>query len=141
MSSLEKRAWLMLCSMLPPYLIYFTIQHFFPALVPDLPAHLICLAIVAGGHAVIYLGGWLMIRRQESGIDLIEDERDQAIDGRATRAAYFLLITGMIVVGVVMPFGDSGWKIINSALLFIVAAETLRYTLIVLGYRRPRLAH
>lgn len=141
MSSLEKRAWLMLCSMIPAYLVYFVIQFVFPKLVSDLPAHLICLAFAAGTHGVLYLSGWLVLKRQESGSDLVEDERDQAIDARATRAAYFVLVTGMIVVGVVMPFSASGWRIINSALLFIVIAESLRYALIVLSYRSPRLAH
>lgn len=141
MSSLEKRAWLMLCSMIPPYLVYFVIQFAFPSLVSDLPTHLICLAFAAGIHALLYLSGWLVLKRQEFGNELIEDERDQAIDARATRAGYFLLIIGMIVVGVLMPFSSSGWKIINSALLFIILAESLRYVLIALSYRSTRRAN
>jgi len=82
------------------------------------------------------------MKRQERGEPLLLDERDRAIDGRATRTAYFVMLTGMIVVGVVMPFSDSGWKLTNTALLAIVLAETVRYALIVAGYRRtPRLAH
>ena len=47
-----------------------------------------------------------------------------------------------IVVGVVMPFSDSGWKLTNTALLAIVLAETVRDALMIAGYRRrPRLAH
>ena len=141
MSSLEKRAWLMLWSMCPVFLAYFTVQYAFPNLLPDFKARLICLAIVAGAHAVIYLTGWLVMKRQEAGQSLLEDERDHAIDARATRAAYFILISGMILVGVVMPFDSSGWKITNGALLFIVLSEAVRYALIVIGYRRPRLAH
>lgn len=141
MSSLEKRAWLMLGSMLPAYLVYFTIQVAFPSLVATWRSHMLCLAIVGTTHGVLYLTGWLIFKHQEAGGHLIEDERDMAIDGRASRAAYFLLLTGMIIVGVVMPFSDSGWKVTNSALFFIVAAEALRYALILLGYRRPRLAH
>lgn len=141
MSALEKRAWLTLWSMGPPYLVYFIIQYGFPSRVPDLMSHLICFAIVAGAHGVIYLTAWLLMKHREAGESLVEDERDRAIDGRATRTAYFVLITGMIVVGVVMPFGNAGWKLVNSALLFIVVAECLRHALIVIGYRRPRLAH
>ena len=63
------------------------------------------------------------------------------MNGRATRTAYFVMLTGLIVVGMVMPFNNNGWKLVNSALLFIVLAETVRYALILIGYRSPRLAH
>jgi hypothetical protein len=36
---------------------------------------------------------------------------------------YCSLITGMIIVGCVMPFLDTGWTIINAALLAIVAGK------------------
>lgn len=142
MSSLEKRAWLALWSQCPPYLVYFTIQLAFPGLLPTMLDRIACLAIVASAHAVAYLTGLLLMKRQERGEPLLQDERDRAIDARATRSAYFVMLTGMLVVGVVMPFSDTGWKITNTALLAIVLAETVRYALIVLGYRRtPRLAH
>jgi hypothetical protein len=77
-------------------------------------------------HALTYIVGLLLIRRREAGEDLLQDERDRAIDGRATRAAYFIMLTGMIVVGMVMPFSRSGWQIANTVLLFIVLGEALR---------------
>jgi uncharacterized membrane protein len=141
MSSLEKRAWLMLWSMCPAYAVYFAIQAGLPALLPTMSTHILCLAIVSGTHAAIYLTGVLLIRRNESGEATLEDERDVAIDRRASRTAYFILLTGMIVVGVVMPFNRQGWQIVNTALLAIVLSETVRYALIVVSYRRPRLAH
>ncbi len=141
MSRLEKRAWLMLWSMCPGYLVYFVIQAGFPELLPTLAAKLTCLTMVAGLHAAAYLSGLLVLRRQERDETLLEDDRDRAIDARATRAAYFLLLTGMLLVGVVMPFDQAGWAIVNAGLLFVVASETLRYVLIVVGYRRPRFAH
>ncbi len=141
MSSLEKRAWLMLWSMCPAYAVYFAIQGGFPALLPTMAAHILCLAIVAGAHAVIYLIGLLLIKGRESSDAMLEDERDVAIDRRASRTAYFILLTGMIVVGVVMPFNRQGWQIVNTALLAIVLSETARYALIVISYRRPRLGH
>lgn len=141
MSSLEKRAWLGLLSMCPAYFVYFAVQ----ASAPDL-AHTVLqrfgfLAAVASVHAVTYIVGLLVIKHGERGELPFADERDRTIDARATRAAYFLLLAGIIVVGVVMPFSDSGWKIANTALLVIVLAETLRMLLVVTGYRRPRLAH
>lgn len=141
MSPLEKRAWLMLWSMCPPYLVYFTIQFVFPELLPTYMARLTCLLLVAGTHAVVYLAGWLVLKRLEAGEKLLSDERDHAIDGRAIRIAYCILIFGLLLVGAVMPFGHSGWALVNGALFFVVLAETVRCTWTILGYRRPRLAH
>ena len=64
------------------------------------------------------------------------DERDQMIDQRATRVAYQLLICGMIVVGCLMPFNNSGWKIFHAAVFSIALAEIVRHGMIVSMYRR-----
>jgi len=64
------------------------------------------------------------------------DERDRAIARRGASVAYFVLMVGMILVGVVMPFGDPRWKITNAALLSLVIAEAVRYILVILSYRR-----
>ncbi|MBD8900039.1 DUF2178 domain-containing protein [Rhodanobacter sp. DHG33] len=142
MSSLEKRAWLALWSQCPPYVVYFLIQAECPMWLTTFLERIACLAIVASVHAIAYLVGLMLLKRKERGEELLLDERDHAIDARATRVAYFVMLIGMIVVGVVMPFSDTGWKITNTALFAIVLAETVRYVLIVMGYRRrPRLAH
>lgn len=141
MSSLQKRAWLALWSMCPVYCIYFAIQIGLPNLLTTMLERIGLLALIASIHAMAYVGGLLVIKRREAGEPFLEDERDRAIDGRATRTAYFVLLTGLIVVGVVMPFNNDGWKLVNSALFFIVLSEAARYALILIGYRRPRLAH
>ena len=64
------------------------------------------------------------------------DERDRLIAGRAAEAAYHVLIAGMIIVGIVMPFNNGGWEIINAALLAIAAAEIVHHGLIFAAYRR-----
>ena len=64
------------------------------------------------------------------------DERDQLIDQRATRAAYQLLICGMIVVGCLMPFNNSGWRIFHAAVFSIAVSEIVRHGLMVSMYRR-----
>ena len=100
-----------------------------------------CLAVVAGFHAVAYVTGLLIIRRQERGEGLLEDERDRAINARATRIAYFFLMGGIILVGMIMPFGSPPWEIVNTALLVTVLAETIQLVLVLVGYRRNRLAY
>ena len=141
MSSLEKRAWLSLWSMCPAYLLYFTIQIGYPSLFTTLLERIACLAAVASFHAVVYVAGLIAMKRRETKDESFDDERDRAIDARATRTAYFVLLTGIILVGMVMPFSSSGWEIVNSALFMIVLAEATRYALMVVGYRRPRLAY
>ena len=141
MSSLEKRAWLALWCLCPVYCVYFAIQIWFPALLPTMVERITCLAVAASIHAVCYVTGHLVMKRQERNESLLEDERDRAIETRATRAAYFALLTGMILVGMVMPFNNGGWKIVNTALLLIVLTETMRHVLVLTGYRSPRLAH
>lgn len=141
MSILEKRAWLSLWSMCPPYCVYFAIQLGFPDLQSTMLQRIGLLALVACIHALGYITGLLVMKRQEAAQSLLEDERDRAIDGRATRTAYFIMLTGLILAGMVMPFNKAGWEIVNAALFFIVLSETTRYALIVIGYRRPHFAH
>ncbi|KGI78090.1 hypothetical protein [Oleiagrimonas soli] len=143
MSALEKRAWLMILSMCPVYQVYFVIQFVWSERLPTFGDRILCLAVAGTLHALAYGIGLLIVKRGEShaGESPMHDERDRAIDGRATRAAYFLLLAGMLVVGVVMPFGYRVWELVNAALLFVVLSETLRHVLIVAGYRRMRFAH
>ncbi len=46
------------------------------------------------------------------------------------------MITGFIIVGIMMPFSSSGWKIINAALLAIILSEITRQVVAILSYRR-----
>jgi MFS family permease len=64
------------------------------------------------------------------------DERDRAVAQRGASIAYFVLMVGVITVGVVMPFHNSGWRLTNAALFALVLAETVRYLTVVVSYRR-----
>jgi len=64
------------------------------------------------------------------------DERDRAIAGRSAAIAYYVMMTGMVLVGMVMPFTARGWAIVNAALLAIVIAELARCGTIIASYRR-----
>ena len=142
MAPLDYLARLHLWGLCPAYAVYFALQIASPAWLATTPERLILLAAVAGVHAAVAMAGMLALRRKERAEDLRPDERDRAIDARATRGAYYLLMTGAVVAGMVMPFSQGGWKIVNAALLAIVLAEVLRNVLIVRGYRgTTRLAH
>jgi hypothetical protein len=144
MSALEARAWLQLWAMGPPYAVYFALQIVLPGWFDSLTIlqRLACFAATALTHAAITIVGMLALKRKEHGEAPLVDERDRAIEARATLAGYYALMAGMVVVGVMMPFRSGGWKIVNTALLAIVVAEMLRHALIALAYRKAaRFAH
>lgn len=135
----EKIAWLSLVGMAVCYGPYFAFTWDSALLDQPLPnLELMTLfAAAAGGNAVWTLLGRLFLRmttpRDERGA---ADERDQAVDRRANTIAYYVLIGLALYVGGFMPFTTSGWHIVNSMVASVVIAETLRYAMIVLGYRR-----
>jgi uncharacterized membrane protein len=142
MSPLENRAWLALWSLCPPYAVYFAFQLGFSNRLTTMWERIFCLAAAACVHAAVFAAGalWLMARRRrEDG--LLSDERDLAIDARATQGAYYVLLAGAVGAGMILPFKEAGWQIVNTSLLFILLSEVLRNALIIQGYRgRPRLA-
>ena len=64
------------------------------------------------------------------------DERDRAIARRGAAIAYYVLMAGTILVGLVMPFTVAGMKIVSAALLGLVLAELVRCGIILVSYRR-----
>jgi hypothetical protein len=139
MSYRERVAWLSLLTMFltfGPYFILVSIEFFPEAKLPDL-FQLFCYGVTAISQACLLGVGHLWLRRrflQEANAPL--DELDLQIKQRAMSIAYYVLMAGMIMVGVVMPFSEQGWKIVNSALFMIIVAEVVQQSLIVLGYRR-----
>ncbi|MAD77472.1 MAG: hypothetical protein CML20_22340 [Rheinheimera sp.] len=135
----EKIAWLSMLAMLFTFGPYFTLvaSGYFPAKpMPDLH-QLAGYAITATLQVTLLLVGHMVLRRRNpQDAKLPADERDIAIKQRSVTAAYYVLITGMILVGVVMPFTSSGWEIVNSALFMIVFAELVQFSMVVVGYRR-----
>lgn len=135
----EKLAWLSLVGMAVCYVPYFVATHHSPLLNQPLPnLELMKLfAVAAGGNAVWTLLGRLLVRmktpRDERGA---ADERDQAVDRRASTVAYYVLIGLSLYVGGVLPFTSAGWHIVNSMVASVVIAEVVRYATIVAGYRR-----
>lgn len=134
----EKIAWLTLVTMLLAYGVYFGIVG--PAFgfgKADLVHIIVSFGLVAAAQAVVMIVGSIVLAilgRREANAPA--DERDRAIERRGTMAGYYVLIVGMIVVGVVMPFTNPPWKIINAALAAIVIAETVHQVFVLLSYRR-----
>lgn len=134
----EKIAWLTLVTMLVAYGVYFGVVG--PAAGFG-RAHMVNIiwsfGIVAAVQAVIMAVGAIAIAvTATKEAQAPADERDRAIARRGATIGYYVLIVGMIVVGVVMPFSEPPWKIVNAALLAIVLAEAAHQAVVLLGYRR-----
>ena len=130
----EKMAWLTLVLMVLTYGLYF----YLVAMTPRTSLQQLWLfgevslgqaLIMAVASAVLAIRAGAEARRRP-------DERDLAISRRSTRLAYFVLMTGLIVVGVVLPLLDQGWHIVHAALLAFVLAEVLRHAVIIISYRQ-----
>jgi uncharacterized BrkB/YihY/UPF0761 family membrane protein len=134
----EKTAWLTLVTMLIAYGAYFGIvgpQVDFGA--RHLADIIWTFGAVAAAHAMAMIVGCvvlaIMARREAQAS---ADERDHAIERRGTAIAYYVLIVGIVLVGVVLPFSGPPWRIINAALGVLVLAEVVHQGVVVLSYRR-----
>ncbi len=130
----EKNAWLVLACMLVAYGIYFPLIASRP---PGPMLEIVKLfGAVAATQAVVVIAGTAILALRAGREGRATDERDRAIARRGTTAAYYVLLTAMIVVGVVMPFTDTPWKIVNTALFGIVISEIVRHAVVLSSYRR-----
>jgi hypothetical protein len=118
---------------------YFTLvaMHAIPhAALPNV-RQLFVFGITAMTQALIIGAGHLYFRRSSpENARMPPDERDRAIMRRSITSAYYVLIAGMMMVGVMMPFNSSGGKIVNAALFMIITAEVVHYGVVVASYCR-----
>jgi hypothetical protein len=134
----EKLAWLALIAMVVAYGPYFALVGRGPGSWEPLPRlhPLSFFALVSIVRVLILGAGYLYLRlgtpREER---LPLDERDRTIEHRSINSAYYVLMTGMILVGCFMPFSATGWTIVNAAIFWIVAAEIVHYGVVVASYR------
>lgn len=139
MSHREKVAWLSLLAMGIAFGPYFVLTGLNPPPADALPnvgqiarfgaAVAVQLTILGVGHLVLRM-------RWPGDARVPADERDRAIERHSMRVAYFVLIAGVIVVGIVLPFMRSGWAIVNGAVAAIIAAEVVQHGVAVRSYRR-----
>ena len=139
MSYREKLAWLSLFSIAVAFIPYFTwvaLTRDAGAEMPDF-RQLIVYGIAACVRMAVLGTGYLVLASREgAAARLPADERDLAIRQRATSIAFYVLMAGMILVGVIMPFSETGWSIVNAALFMIVLAEVVLGGMIVFSYRK-----
>jgi hypothetical protein len=130
----EKTAWIALLAMLAAYGAYFSLirqSDMSPIAMLELFGGLTVVQIV-----VVILATAVMAILAGRDVRGRPDERDRAIARRGASVAYYVLLVGVIAVGVILPFQDKGWAITNAALLVLVAAETVRLIFVVVSYRR-----
>lgn len=134
----EKLAWLGLVTMLIAYTLYFGWVLSWPD--PDRMRPFDILwpfGLIAGGHGIAYIIGSIAIAvTATADANQAADERDRAIARRGATIGYYILLVGMLLVGVVMPFTDARVEIVNTALFAIVVAEITRSIVVVISYRR-----
>ena len=134
----EKIAWLTLGTMLIAYGVYFGVVGPAADFGRDRLVDVIwSFGAVAAAHVVAMIIGSIAIAvTSTKEASAPADERDRAIARRGSTIGYYVLLIGMIFVGVVMPFSEPPWKIVNTALLAVVIAEVVRYVVVLLSYRR-----
>ena len=136
MSSEEKSAWIVLCSLVGVFGLYFLVAaRLLTAGVTDSVAPFVPLfavvvvllvVVLAVGHAAAALGA-----RPDG-----PDERDQQIERRAESGSSWILGAGVLAAafGLALPLGRA-W-IANGLLLALVVSEVVSYGLRLYFYRR-----
>ena len=134
----EKTAWLTLTTMIAAYALYFYLigdpaHHGRP---PLLDIILIFGAIAVGQALVVIVGSILLAVSSLGDARAPADERDRAIARRGASTGYYVLLIAVTLTGVVLPFSQAPWKVVNATLAAIVVAEVTRNAVVLLSYRR-----
>jgi cytochrome b561 len=133
----ERIEWLTLLAMTIAYGIYFSLVAAYPA-GPSLMETLWLFAKVSLVHvAVVSICSLFLAITNAKEAQARGDERDRAISRRGASIAYYVLLTGVIIVGVVMPFENPpAAKMVNATLLVLVIAESIRHVVMLISYRK-----
>jgi hypothetical protein len=130
----EKTAWITLAAIMIAYGVYFTLIGA-SALTANAMLGLFGAVTVIQVVAVIVLTTVLAaLSGQEARAK--PDERDRAVARRGASIAYFVLMVGMITIGVAMVFRQADWRLTNAILFVLVVAEAVRHVIVVISYRR-----
>lgn len=133
----EKTAWLNVIAMVAAYTLYFGLILSGHAAGREVFPMLWLFGSIATAHAITVIVGTIILSAQAPGSERARaDERDRAIRRRGATIAYYVLLAGMMIVGVYMPFVESGVPLANAGLFAIVAAELVNSVIVLISYRR-----
>jgi len=130
----EKFAWLSLVSATLCFGAYFVVTAMRPpaeAGTLEGLSQLWLYGACAAAHGIIVGLGQFMLGRRDRA-----DERDWDIERRATTGAFWFLLIGVMLTGVVLPLLESGWTVANAALLAIVVSLLVQNVIQIWCYRR-----
>ena len=139
MSYREKTAWLTLFAMVVtfgPYFVYVAMDSRPPRALPDLHELSYYAGITIAELIILGIGHLVLRSKSPDEARTPLDERDEAIKHRSLSSAYYVLISGMILVGCIMPFTNKGWTLVHASIFMIVVAEIVRLSVTVISYRR-----
>ena len=133
----EQTAWLNVIAMVAAYSLYFGLLLFGHPAGREVFPMLWLFGSIAVAHALTVIVGTVILSALAPKSERARaDERDRAIRRRGATMAYYVLLVGMMVVGVYMPFIESGVPLANAGLFAIVAAELVNSAVVLVSYRR-----
>ena len=134
----ERFAWVWLTTLVLVFSVYFAaVALGWPQTNPSFLMQIGMLTLATGTMALVVGTDRVVAWARGQGFTFGKpDERDRHIEWRSSAYAYYVLMGGIIVVGCMMPFTNTGWDIVHAALFWIVVAELTHHGLIVVGYRR-----
>ena len=133
----EKTAWLNVLAMAAAYALYFGLLLSGHPAGREVFPMLWLFGSIAMAHAITVIIGTIILSVRAPKSERVRaDERDRAIRRRGATAAYYVLLVGMMVVGVYLPFVESGVPVAHAGLVAIVAAELVNSVVVLMSYRR-----
>lgn len=133
----EKTAWLNVIAMVAAYTVYFGLLLSGHPAGREVFPMLWLFGSIAIAHAITVIVGTIILSVQAPKSERVRaDERDRAIRRRGAAMGYYVLLVGMMVVGVYMPFVERGVPLANAGLFAIVAAELVNSVVVLMSYRR-----
>ena len=136
MSFREKSAWISFITLFVVSAVYFgqTVLHEMGMDDHDTPT-VFFLSFTA--LIISEVGLHLWIRRQSpDDAKTPRDEREQLIDLRATRVAFFVLLAGAMTLIFTMHLHLNRWQLIQMTLFAVVVAELAKFASQIVFYRR-----
>ena len=138
MHSRERTAWAwLICLLIAPSIYFAGLNHSDWVAGNDELSRLAALSMPLIVMAFVALGvrALNIVKARQNGQELL-DERDQLIEMKSTSMSYHVLMAGMIVVGMMMPFSATRWELVDTSFFFIVMAEVVHSCITIYGYRK-----